>query len=144
MWKELLFFLRTFITVCHCVTVSTNILFSEVTGETLITRNCVLEDMNSQCGMFKFQVGKTTLPFRHLQAVFVSRVKACEAVSSPVIRTDATRPSPCPVNTWQWYQVQFIINNHQHHRLYYQTSWHHRGQKLLDANTSLAFVSFSL
>merc|ERR1740123_2700900 len=25
------------------------------TGETLVTRTCVLEDMNSQCGLFKFQ-----------------------------------------------------------------------------------------
>ena len=47
----------------ECFTLSVlwpNILFAEVTGETLITRSCVLEDMNSQCGMFKFQVGKTT------------------------------------------------------------------------------------
>jgi len=28
---------------------------SEETGETLVTRTCVLEDMNSQCGRFKFQ-----------------------------------------------------------------------------------------
>jgi len=28
---------------------------SETTGETLVTRTCVLEDMNSQCGHFKFQ-----------------------------------------------------------------------------------------
>ena len=26
------------------------------TGESLVTRTCVLEDMNSQCGQFKFQV----------------------------------------------------------------------------------------
>merc|ERR550519_1674858 len=25
------------------------------TGETLVSRTCVLEDMNSQCGLFKFQ-----------------------------------------------------------------------------------------
>ena len=31
---------------------------TEVTGETLVTRTCVLEDMNSQCGLFKFQVGR--------------------------------------------------------------------------------------
>ena len=31
-------------------------LLSEATGETLVTRTCVLEDMNSQCGHFKFQV----------------------------------------------------------------------------------------
>lgn len=28
---------------------------SAVTGETLVSRTCVLEDMNSQCGLFKFQ-----------------------------------------------------------------------------------------
>ncbi len=28
---------------------------SETTGETLVVRTCVLEDMNSQCGTFKFQ-----------------------------------------------------------------------------------------
>lgn len=33
---------------------------SEATGETLVTRTCVLEDMNSQCGHFKFQVKKNT------------------------------------------------------------------------------------
>ena len=33
------------------------IIFSKAdTGETLVTRTCVLEDMNSQCGLFKFQV----------------------------------------------------------------------------------------
>ena len=32
---------------------------------------------------------------------FIFRVKACEAVSSPVIRTDATRPSPWTVNMWE-------------------------------------------
>jgi len=30
---------------------------SALTGETLVLRRCVLEDMNSQCGRFKFQVG---------------------------------------------------------------------------------------
>ena len=35
-------------------------LVAEVTGETLVTRTCVLEDMNSQCGLFKFQVRLTT------------------------------------------------------------------------------------
>eukprot|EP00092_Neocalanus_flemingeri_P042841 GFUD01047003.1.p1 GENE.GFUD01047003.1~~GFUD01047003.1.p1 ORF type:complete len:149 (+),score=19.26 GFUD01047003.1:119-565(+) len=28
---------------------------SAVTGESLVSRTCVLEDMNSQCGLFKFQ-----------------------------------------------------------------------------------------
>merc|ERR1719348_2534894 len=28
---------------------------SVLTGETLVSRSCVLEDMNSQCGVFKFQ-----------------------------------------------------------------------------------------
>ena len=32
------------------------VFLSEATGETLVTRTCVLEDMNSQCGHFKFQV----------------------------------------------------------------------------------------
>ena len=32
------------------------IFFKADTGETLVTRTCVLEDMNSQCGLFKFQV----------------------------------------------------------------------------------------
>ena len=107
--------------------------------------------VNVECSNFRF--GKR--PFRHMYLDFkrvLIRVKVCVAVSSPVIRTDATRPRHWTVTMWQWYQVQsfyqlssatsqaFIACITSYVILSCITSY--RGQK--DANSSLAIVSFSL
>ena len=60
-------------------TIST-VFLSEATGETLVTRTCVLEDMNSQCGHFKFQVRSfLTLKVGYLTSRYVhfTELKHC-------------------------------------------------------------------
>ena len=61
------------------------------TGESLVTRTCVLEDMNSQCGQFKFQV-MSFPPYSYkfkLQHCF--RMTRWTAASSPATMTAVTR-----------------------------------------------------
>ena len=88
--------------LCHCVSPgSKHLVFRGYRGDFSHEELCLGGHEQS---MWNVQISGSTaddLPDLYVFTVAVFRVKACEAVSSPVIRTDATRPGGWTVNMWQ-------------------------------------------